>query len=161
MVPDMWKRGMSLTVLLVLIVSTAGCFGGTPPDFRNQSEKYDAAVKQYNNAKTLYYQGNYSVAKAEFSAVIKLFQDNKSAFETISKGNVTGKEKYLSEKLVNNADQYSYAAAFYRDVADAAARGDKDQAYAIELNAEEFDQAARLTYENIKSELQAYLNSKK
>ncbi|WP_424359708.1 hypothetical protein [Methanocella sp. MCL-LM] len=161
MVPETWKRGMGITILLLLIVSAAGCFGGTPPDFRNETEKYDLAVQQYNNAKTLYHQGNYSVAKTEFSAVIKHFQDNKSVFETISKGNYTSKEVYLSKKLVNNADQYTYAAAFYRDVADAAARGDTKQAYAIELNAEEFDQASRLTYEDIRNELLPYLHSRK
>ncbi|WP_148266506.1 hypothetical protein [Methanocella arvoryzae] len=153
---------MSIVVLMAMIVSISaisGCFGGAPPDFRNETEKYDLAVQQYNNAKTLYHQGNYPVAKAEFSAVIRHFQDNKSVFETISKGNYTSKEIYLSKKLVNNADQYSYAAAFYRDAADAAARGDKDYAYAIELNAEEFDQAARLTYEDIREELLPYLHN--
>lgn len=167
MVLDMLKRGICLLlvvfviVAITAIVAIAGCFGGAPPDFENQTDRYAEAVSHYGSAKDLYNRGNYTEARAAFVQVIKEFQANKTAFEAISKGNVTGKEKRLSENLVVNADQYSYAAAFMRDAADAYARGDKTQAYAIELNAEEFDQAARLKYEDISEELREYLISRK
>lgn len=157
----MLKRGICLLIVVLVMVAIAGCFGGAPPDFENQTERYGEAVSHYNSAKDLYHRGNYTEAKAAFSQVIKEFQANKTAFETISKGNITGKEKYISENLVINADQYSYAAAFMRDAADAYARGDKTQGYAIELNAEEFDQAARLKYEDVNQELREYLNARK
>lgn len=158
----MWKQCIGAILLLVVIVTIAGCLGGgAQPDFKNQTDRYAEAVDHYNSAKNLYNKGNYTEAKAAFILVIKEFQANKTAFETISKGNVTSKEKHISDSLVDNADQYAYAAAFMRDTSDAAAKGNKDQAYALELNAEEFDQAARLKYQDIDSELQEYLHSKK
>jgi hypothetical protein len=163
----MSKRGINLLVIvwvivaITVIVSITGCFGGAPLDFKNQTDRYGEAVSHYNSAKNLYNKGNYTEAKAAFIQVIKEFQANKTAFETISKGNYTSKEKYIAENLVVNADQYSYAAAFMRDAADAAAAGKKDQAYAIELNADEFDQVSRLKYQDISEELRAYLNTRK
>lgn len=158
----MWKQCISAILLLVVIVTIAGCLGGgAQPDFKNQTDRYAEAVSHYNGAKDMYNRGNYTEAKTAFIQVIKEFQANKTAFETISKGNVTSKEKHLSENLAANADQYVYAAAFMRDTANEAAKGNKDQAYALELNAEEFDQAARLKYQDINSELQEYLHSRK
>ena len=148
---------MSLILLILLISATAGCLGGgTPPDFKSQADKFDAAVKEYSDAKTLYQKGNYTEAKAAFIEVIKQFQENKTAYETIAKQNITSKELYITQNLVKNSDQYVYAAAYMRDAADAGASGDKAKAYAIELSASEFEQAARLNYEDNKKDILAY-----
>ena len=155
----MWKRYISLILLILLISATAGCLGGTPPDFKSQADKFDAAVKEYSDAKTLYHNGNYTESKAAFIEVIKQFQANKTAYETIAKQNITSKEKYIAQNMVKNSDQYVYAAAFMRDAADAGAAGDKAKAYSIELSASEFEQAARLNYEDNKNDMRGILGS--
>ncbi len=153
----MSNRCISLILLILLISATAGCLGGgTPPDFMNQSDKFDAAVKEYGAAKNLYHDGNYTEAKAAFIEVIKQFQANKTAYETIVKQNITSKQLYIAQNMVKNSDQYIYAAAFMRDAADAGAGGDKAKAYSIELSASEFEQAARLNYEDNKKEILAF-----
>ncbi|HMK46197.1 MAG TPA: hypothetical protein VK436_06185 [Methanocella sp.] len=159
----MWTRTLCLLFATVLVTAASGCFGiGTaPPNFKDQETKFDSTVQLYNHAKDLYRNGNYTPAKAEFIDALNQFKDNKAAYETISKQNISSKEKKIASDMSSNAEQYAYAAAFMRDAADSGARGDHDNAYAIELNADEFDLVARNNYQDNKQAMEEYWNSQK
>jgi len=159
----MWTRSLFPIFAIVLLVTTAGCLGigASPPNFKDQATKFDATVQLYNHAKDLYRDGNYTSAKAEFIDAVNQFKDNKAAYDTISKQNISSIEKKIASDMSTDAEQYAYAAAFMRDAADAGARGDHASAYAIELNADEFDLVARNNYQDNKQAMEDYWNSQK
>lgn len=158
----MSRRILWAIAIIVLLVPVTGCFGSsTPPDLKNQTAKLDLARAQYSHGKTLYNQGNFTAAKAEFKEVIPRFMDNKTAFEEVARAETGQLEKNLATKMSKTSEQYAYAAAFMRDAADAAASGDKAKAYAIEVNAEEFDLVAGMSYDNNRNQLNELWSSKK
>ena len=159
----MLRRCLTLIVLVSILVATLGCIGGgTPPTLKDQAPKFDAAVQKYDHAKDLYRSDNFTQAKAEFIDALNQFKDNQAAYDTIAKqNNISGLEKKIATDMANDAGQYEYAAAFMRDAAAAAASGNKDNAYAIELNADEFDLVANNNYEANKKTMQEYWSSQK
>jgi hypothetical protein len=153
-------RAAVILLIVMLVASASGCFGGEKPTLKEEVAKLDAALVKYNDAKKLYNQGQYQNAKDEFIDCVNQFKACESTFGEISKGDVTALEKRDAGNLASSSLQYAYAAAYMRDSCTEALKK-TDKVYLMKVSAEECEQSAKMNYASSMEELQRFWNSQK
>jgi hypothetical protein len=148
----MLKKTVIITLILLLVVLSSGCFG-SPPTLRESVAKLDAAVLKYDSIRGLYVSGNYTEAKQEYIAMAQTFTDCQSELKTIQNGNLTALEKKIVFALAGCSGQFAYASRYMRDACTEGLKKGENNQYLMKVSADEVELTARTVYQANRKEL--------
>ena len=101
----MLKKTFIITLSLLLVVLSSGCFGGSPPPTLKEClTNLDAAVIKYDGIMGSYSVGNYTAAKQEYIDMAATFRDLESAFRAASNGDLSTIEKRDAGNLAGSCE---------------------------------------------------------
>lgn len=154
------KRAVPVLLIVFLILSTSGCFGGgTPPTLKEEVSILDTALAEYSDAKNIYRQGDYQNAKQAFIASADRFKACQSTFDSIAKSDISTLEKRAAVNLAGGSGQYAHAAAYMRDACTEELKGPPNNAYLMKVSADEFEQTAKNNCDEAREDLQRFWSS--
>jgi hypothetical protein len=158
----MLKKAIIITLCLLLVVLSLGCFGGnSPPTLKESLTSLDTAIVNYESVKSMYYSGNLTVAKEQFIAIAATFKSCQSELDAASKRDLTTLEKRDAANLAGAAGQFAYAAQYMRDACTESMKKGDNNAYLFKVTADEYEIIARSNYETNKEELERAWSSGK
>jgi hypothetical protein len=155
------KKAVPAILIVLLIALSSGCLGGSAlPTLKEELSILDAAIANYNHAKDLYNDGDYQNAKQAFIEAVDRFKACNSAFDGISKTDISALEKRDAGNLAGCSKQFAYAAAYMRDACTEEMKPGSDDAYLMKVSADECELTARTVYDANREELLLAWSSK-
>jgi hypothetical protein len=155
------KKAVPVLLIVLLIVSSSGCFGGSAlPTLKEELSSLDAALTKYEHAKDIYNDGDYQNAKQAFIDAVETFKACNSAFDGIAKTDISALEKRDAGNLAGCSKQFAYAAAYMRDACTEEMKPGSENAYLMKISADECELVARTVYNANREELLLAWSSK-
>ena len=150
----MLKKTFIITLSLLLVLLSSGCFGGSPPPTLKEClTNLDAAVIKYDGIMGSYSVGNFTAAKQEYIDMAATFRDLESAFRAASNGDLSTIEKRDAGNLAGSCKQFAYACQYMRDSCTESLKKGENNAYLMKVTADEYLLTARLNYDENRKEL--------
>jgi hypothetical protein len=149
----MLKKTVIITLILLPILLSSGCFGGSSPTLKENVASLDAAVVKYDTIRGLYTSGNYTEAKQEYIAMATTFTDCQSALEKLENGNLTALEKKIVVGLAGCSKQFAIASRYMRDACTEALKKGESNQYLMKISADEVEITARSNYQTNRQDL--------
>jgi hypothetical protein len=149
----MLKKTVIITLTLLLVVLSSGCFGGSSRTLREDVARLDAAVVKYDTIRGMYNSGNYTEARQEYIAMAATFTDCQSALTKQQNGNVTALEKKILVSLAGCSGQFAYASRYMRDACTEALKKGENNEYLMKISADELELTARTIYQTNRKDL--------
>jgi hypothetical protein len=149
----MLKKTVIITLILLPILLSSGCFGGSSPTLKEDVASLDAAVAKYDSIRGLYTSGNYTEAKQAYIAMADTFTDCQSALEKQQNGNLTALEKKIVTGLAGCSKQFAFASRYMRDACTEALKKGENNQYLMKISADEVELTARSNYRTNRQDL--------